>query len=166
MRIGYVRLADDYLDHLVNPPMVIKKEKQMGSLQHTLNIQAIQAERSETELQRRYLIGEIDSLYRDHKAKLQEQHGLTDQDPPKTWKDLKARLEAGDFQYDGKDEDHEHYNALNHLRWRKKGQKEDTAGYKAAKLKLKAAYSRAKDEIIILDLPAALEAKRKFESLH
>jgi hypothetical protein len=171
------RMRQHMLSHLVNPPVVVdhlpsgiqhcKKQKEDKMLRQELNFVGIAAQQAtETELQRSHLIKGLRNL-RDAKLdSLEIDHGLSDDEVPKTFNEFLKRVKSGDVIYHGsKDGDHEHSSGVwYHLRWRNPKKTEDRAGFKKAAAELQKKFDAAKDEIVVLPLDQGLAAKRAFEA--
>jgi hypothetical protein len=124
---------------------------------------------TETELQRRYLLNQVDGLNDDHTEELRKKYRMDNPRPPCNFNDLKKAFADNTITYTGKEPDKEHwdiYDLLARIKWRAEDDKPDDKGYDKAFEKLQAARTKAEDEIVILPLEEALAAKRGFETLH
>ena len=132
----------------------------------------VQAATTETQDQRKYLTRRLDEVFYEKERPLYAAFGLTDDEPPSTPKELKARIADGKFTIVGlpKDDDEDEdemyfYGGWSRLiRWRDPAKKADQDGYDAARKELKAKYQEALDTIKIDEPKAGLDAVKALEA--
>jgi hypothetical protein len=114
-------------------------------------------------------------LDRAHSAQYQKREnarkafGLEDDAAPKSLKDFLARIKDGKYVVDTDEKGMERErwdtrDVLEDIRWRDPSQKEDEAGFEAARKLIQQAYNDVSDEIIVKTPEAGLEALRAFQA--
>lgn len=88
---------------------------------------------------------------------------LTNDDYPQTFVELKARIEAGKYVLDEK-QDAMKYGPLSAVTWRDPATPEDRPGFEAWQVLLKKSYVNTKDQIIVLPVTDGLKALQAFEA--
>lgn len=143
------------------PAPAQKQEEDMNSYATAATINV--ADNAEKD-QRRYLERRLSDIFYSKKNTAKKQFGLVNDDAPRTFEDLKARLDAGKYVIDEKDAKKKDWNnGLSYVEWRDPSVKQDQEGYDAWKKAAKAELTRIEDSIKI-DAPAdALKAVQAFE---
>jgi len=114
--------------------------------------------------QRRYLLSELYDAFSAAKLALKRKFGLADDETPQTIQDAIKRIQDGLFVLPEKYKNRDSYASLSYIRWRDPKIVEDQAGYEAAKLPLKAAYTKTEREIKIFSPEKGLQAIIDFET--
>lgn len=126
---------------------------------------SLSAGATETERQKRFLLNELSGVEDRQETKLRKQYGLMDDDEPRTFNELMARLKDGKYFIpdDKKDKDAWGY-GLNLVKWRDPAVKEDQKGFEAAQKIMRVSYTDAIRTIKISDPKEGLAALKSFES--
>jgi hypothetical protein len=110
--------------------------------------------------QREFARDRIRSVKFAKNLELQKQFGLVDDTAPQTPAEFAQRITDGKYTIDKEKMDKQTYDPSRYIRWRDPSVVEDKEGFKAASEKLEAAYTEAKEAIVlspIADVKAALD---------
>jgi hypothetical protein len=128
------------------------------------------APKSLEETQREKLESTLKTAFLEHKEKLSEHYGISDQEPPHNAKELVKRIKDGEFTYF---EDLTLHNdewirewcpgMTYGFRWRNPKTKYDRDGFDVAEKALNKAYEKTKQDVWFLLLADALTSVRAFE---
>lgn len=111
--------------------------------------------------QRDYARSRIRDIRGAKEAAFEKQFGLIDDARPSTPAEFAKRIADGLYTIDKEHQDVQFYRPSDYIRWRDPKKVEDKAGYKAAVEKLNAAYTKAKDKMILApvsELEATIDA--------
>jgi hypothetical protein len=110
--------------------------------------------------QRSYAATRLGDLYSKLNSGLIKQFGLVNDEPPRSFEDLLARIQAGKYVFpeDKKTKSIGVYGVMDYIQWRDPAVKEDQAGYDAAIEKLSAAYNDAQDNMALASDAAGVKA--------
>jgi hypothetical protein len=100
--------------------------------------------------QKNYALTRLDNLKYFKRNPLKAAFGLKDDDYPNNIKELRERFATGRYVIDGKDEDN-FWGLGESIRFRDPAKKEDYEGYAKANEKMEAAFTAARDTIILTD---------------
>ena len=118
---------------------------------------------SDTYLSRSWLDQRVDGIARKIDVKLERQFGVRDDEPPKTFADVLARLTSGKYVIEDSKKNRESYDSLNYVQWRDPSIKRDDVGYKLAAEALRSAKTLVLDAVKVLDPKDALAPVQAFE---
>lgn len=126
---------------------------------------SLSAGATETERQKRFLLSELSTVEDRQEIKLRKQYGLMDDDEPRSFNELMARIKDGKFVIKDENKDKPAWGyGLNLVKWRDPAVKEDQTGFEAAQKIMRVSYTDAVRTIKI-GLPAeGLAALKSFES--
>lgn len=141
-----------------------KKKKEAPSMPAYQNTTlAVSGPEPEEKRQRDYLVRELKHVWEEKLDPLPHEFGLTDDERPKSPKELVERIKAGQIVLPENADKENWYNPWDTIRWRNPKTKEDVEGYKAAKQELSDAFIKTKRQIMIASLADGLVALEKFE---
>jgi hypothetical protein len=136
-------IADGGLVRSVNGVELNEKEQEptMATLNATADLVA---------QQKNYALNRLDSLKWNKREPMAVAFGLRDDDYPKNIKELRERFASGRYVIKGKDDD-DFWGLGEAIRFRDPAKKEDREGYDEAQEKMDAAYTAARDTIVLTD---------------
>ncbi len=116
-----------------------------------------------------YLLDRVTQVYYEvHTPTLRRKFNLDPDPRPTTFKEMRERLEAGQFSLPSDDDYSCHrsgYIDLAYLRWQDPTKKEDLAGYDNARKSLKDLLTKARDAIVVKSVDEGLKVLQDFEAL-
>lgn len=126
---------------------------------------------SREEQQARYLEQRLYSAWNTKETDLRKQFGLTDDDPPRTGKELVERIKLGKFTLPKETDDSDDYDPddyygspYSQIRWRDPATKKDRDGWLKAWNAAQKAFTDTKDAIMVKSADESLKALQKFEA--
>jgi hypothetical protein len=121
--------------------------------------------KTQVDKEREYLRQRLRDIHENHVDSLRVQFYLDDDAPPKSVREIVARIKDGKFEMPAeKDDNNWNGNPIWNIRWRDPSKPADHKGFDAAEKKLEEAFTAAKDQIMVMDAATGLKALQEFES--
>lgn len=149
----------------------ITNRRRKSAMQSTANLQLNASVNTEADVrfnERMYLEIRLSQVYGEKKDKLRKTYGLSDQNAPRSPKELVERIKSGMFVLPtdwAEDDECTPQWYMSRIRWRDPSLTEDKDGYKVAALQLRTEYDKVLDSIKIKDPTEALPELQAWEAV-
>lgn len=168
----YNKAKRDYLDNLVNPPVVVSDYSRSGRTPENLGVKE-EKEQKETTMyvdyedlgpEQNYLLERLSGIYEKVQQEAYTFFGLRDDPYPNNAKEMVERLQQGKFTWDTKEPEKKSvYNFYSYISFRDPDRVKNMEGYNAWEKLFQEQYTKTKDIIMIKSQDEGLEAVYELE---